>query len=377
MYSIKQEATRCLKCKKPQCSAHCPVSTDIPRVMELFLNGGIREAGELLFMNNPLSAVTSVICPHEKNCTGHCVLGKKGEPIHFYNVESYISRFYLETTDVPEIEKNGIKIAVAGSGPAGITMSILLLLNGYDVTMFEAQDNIETEPNNIRESANRIQPGQTVSGSMGNTKDTDWFTFDLDVPALVQPVLTFSPMESNTKAFALTVYHGNTVVQKIDYKGKEYSKVVMPVSLDPGNYMIELSNAGGVIKDYTLKLAYQSVDHAEGEPNNDMSTAKQMPIGEVITGTFTGSSDTDWYAFHCDAAGIYHLNIQMEGVNDSKTVCAMQISSGGGETQSISIKGSGFDQNIKISQAGTYYIKLSPKSDISCVYTIAINQAAE
>jgi len=248
----------------------------------------------------------------------------------------------------------------------------------YKLTaQFEAQDNIETEPNNIRESANRIQPGQTVSGSMGNTKDTDWFTFDLDVPALVQPVLTFSPMESNTKAFALTLYHGNTVVQKIDYKGKEYSKVVMPVSLDPGNYMIELSNAGGVIKDYTLKLAYQSVDHAEGEPNNDMSIAKQMPIGEVITGTFTGSSDTDWYAFHCDAAGIYNLNIQMEGVSDSKTVCAMQISSGGGETQSISIKGSGFDQNIKISQAGTYYIKLSPKSDISCVYTIAINQAAE
>lgn len=142
MYSIKQEAQRCLKCKKPQCSAHCPVATDVPQVMDLFLNGGIRQAGELLFINNPLSAVTSIICPHERNCTGHCVLGKKGEPVHFYNVESYISRFYLETTDVPKIEKNGVKIAVAGSGPAGITMSILLLLNGYDVTMFEAQDNI-------------------------------------------------------------------------------------------------------------------------------------------------------------------------------------------------------------------------------------------
>ena len=96
MISIKQEASRCLKCKKPQCAAHCPVGTDIPRVMELFLNGGIRQAGEILFLNNPLSAVTSIICPHERNCTGHCVLGKKGEPIHFYNVESYISRFYLE-----------------------------------------------------------------------------------------------------------------------------------------------------------------------------------------------------------------------------------------------------------------------------------------
>ena len=142
MSSIKQEAARCLKCKKAQCAMHCPVSTDIPRVMELFLNGGIKKAGEILFLNNPLSAVTSVICPHERNCTGHCVLGKKGEPVQFYNVEQYISRFYLETTDIPKIEKNGIKIAVAGSGPAGITMSLLLLLNGYDVTMFEAQDNI-------------------------------------------------------------------------------------------------------------------------------------------------------------------------------------------------------------------------------------------
>ena len=142
MPSIKQEATRCLKCKKAQCSVHCPVSTDVPRVMELFLNGKIKEAGKVLFLNNPLSAVTSVICPHERNCTGHCVLGKKGEPVQFYRVEEYISRFYLETTEIPKIEKNGIKIAVAGSGPAGITMSLLLLLNGYDVTMFEAQDNI-------------------------------------------------------------------------------------------------------------------------------------------------------------------------------------------------------------------------------------------
>ena len=142
MSSIKLEASKCLKCKKAQCSAHCPVSTDVPKVMELFLNGEIRQAGELLFLNNPLSAVTSVICPHERNCTGHCVLGRKGEPVQFYRVEEYISRFFLETTEIPQIEKNGIKIAVAGSGPAGITMSLLLLLRGYDVTMFEAQDNI-------------------------------------------------------------------------------------------------------------------------------------------------------------------------------------------------------------------------------------------
>ncbi len=142
MPSIKKEAQRCLKCKKALCAASCPVATPVPEIMELFLNGEIKKAGERLFVNNPLSAITSVICPHERNCTGHCVLNKKGAPVEFYRVEEYISRFYLETMDIPDIRKNGIKVAVAGAGPAGITMSLLLLLHGYDVTLFEAQDNI-------------------------------------------------------------------------------------------------------------------------------------------------------------------------------------------------------------------------------------------
>ncbi|SCW43811.1 glutamate synthase (NADPH/NADH) small chain [Ruminococcaceae bacterium YRB3002] len=142
MSSIKKEAERCLKCKKALCSAHCPISTPIPEVMELFLNGEINKAGELLFINNPLSAVTSIICPHERNCTGHCVLNKKGAPVEFYRIEEYISRFYLETMEIPEIKKNGIKVAVAGAGPAGITMAILLLMKGYEVTLFDAGDNI-------------------------------------------------------------------------------------------------------------------------------------------------------------------------------------------------------------------------------------------
>ena len=142
MSSIKKEADRCLKCKKPMCAAHCPVSTPVPQVVDLFINGKIKQAGELLFNNNPLSAVTSMICPHEKNCTGHCVLGKKGAPVEFYRIEEYISRFYLETMDIPEIKKNGIKVAVTGAGPAGITMSMLLLSKGYDVTLFEAEDDI-------------------------------------------------------------------------------------------------------------------------------------------------------------------------------------------------------------------------------------------
>ena len=65
MSTIKQEASRCLKCKKPLCSEHCPVGTDIPRVMDLFLEGNLEKAGEVLARNNPLTAVTAIICPHD------------------------------------------------------------------------------------------------------------------------------------------------------------------------------------------------------------------------------------------------------------------------------------------------------------------------
>ena len=142
MKTIKSEAERCLRCKNPRCSKNCPVGTPVPQVVELFKAGEIKKAGELLFNNNPLSAVTSIICPHERNCYGHCVLGMKGDPIEFYKIEQYISRFYLDTFTVPEIEKKGRRVAVAGAGPAGITMSIILALNGYDVTLFEAEGDI-------------------------------------------------------------------------------------------------------------------------------------------------------------------------------------------------------------------------------------------
>ena len=84
MSDILSEAKRCLKCKKAFCKEGCPVGTDIPAIMQLFLDGKMEEAGEKLFNNNPLSAICSLICPHENNCMGHCILNKKDAPIEFY-----------------------------------------------------------------------------------------------------------------------------------------------------------------------------------------------------------------------------------------------------------------------------------------------------
>lgn len=137
---LHQISSRCLKCKVPQCRKNCPVSTPIPDVMRLFEEEKEQEASEMLFANNPLSAICSIVCPHERNCCGHCVLGKKSDPVEFFKIEQYLSGKYLNEYTPPVIDKKNIRVAVIGSGPAGITMSILLSLKGFQVTLMEARD---------------------------------------------------------------------------------------------------------------------------------------------------------------------------------------------------------------------------------------------
>ncbi len=142
MADILGEAQRCLKCKKPMCKDGCPVGTEIPIIMQMLLDGKMDEAGEKLFENNPLTALCSRICPHEKNCMGHCVLNRKGTPIKFYEVEQYISTFYLEKATLKASKPNGFRLAIIGAGPAGLTLAIIMAKKGYKVTIIDSKDKI-------------------------------------------------------------------------------------------------------------------------------------------------------------------------------------------------------------------------------------------
>ncbi len=139
---VVNEARRCLNCKKPLCREGCPINTAIPQMIEMFLNGGINEAGEMLFQNNPLSLVCSLVCNHESQCEGHCILGRKGQPVHISSIENYISSNYFDKLDTKPGPSNGKRVAIIGSGPAGITIAILLAQRGYGVTIFEGKDKI-------------------------------------------------------------------------------------------------------------------------------------------------------------------------------------------------------------------------------------------
>ena len=139
---ILDEANRCLNCKKPMCQQGCPIHTPIPKVIRTFLDEGLEAAGQILFDNNPLSVVCSLVCDHEKQCEGNCVLGRKSIPVHFSAIENYISDTYLDQMKIECAPKNGHMIAMIGSGPASISAAILLTKMGYEVTIFEAKDKI-------------------------------------------------------------------------------------------------------------------------------------------------------------------------------------------------------------------------------------------
>jgi glutamate synthase (NADPH) small chain len=140
--SLITDAKRCLQCRNPRCSTGCPVNTSIKEMISMFSDGNIQEAGEMLFNNNPLSLVCSLVCPHEKQCEGHCVLGIKGEPVPISSVENYISDYYLNFIKRNAQIDTKKKVAIIGSGPAGITIAFILAQKGYDITIFEAHDKL-------------------------------------------------------------------------------------------------------------------------------------------------------------------------------------------------------------------------------------------
>ena len=136
------EAKRCLNCKKPGCREGCPIHTPIPQMIQLFLARQMNDAAELVFQNNPLSVICSLVCDHDKQCEGHCVKGIKGEPVHISSIENYISDTSFDKMKLKKEPWNGHRIGVVGAGPAGITIAILMACRGYKVTIFEVREKI-------------------------------------------------------------------------------------------------------------------------------------------------------------------------------------------------------------------------------------------
>ncbi len=139
---VISEANRCLGCKRPLCVEGCPIHNPIPQFIAAFKENKLNEAGQMIFENNPMSIVCSLVCNHGSQCEGHCVQGRKGVPVHISSIENYISDTYFDKMKIECAPFNGKSAAIIGSGPAGITVAILLAKQGYHVTIFESKDKI-------------------------------------------------------------------------------------------------------------------------------------------------------------------------------------------------------------------------------------------
>ncbi|UNT97232.1 NAD(P)-dependent oxidoreductase [Allobaculum mucilyticum] len=142
MNNILTEASACLQCKNSRCRQACPIHTNIPEMIRKLRNHEVMDAAQMLFENNPLSIVCSLVCDHEKQCEGACVRGIKGDPVAISDIEQYISNSCFERIQLSMEPENGMRAAVIGAGPAGLTIAVALRQKGYKVTVFEVREKI-------------------------------------------------------------------------------------------------------------------------------------------------------------------------------------------------------------------------------------------
>jgi glutamate synthase (NADPH/NADH) small chain len=136
-----EEAKRCLQCKKPLCVEGCPVNVRIPQFIALIADGKFAEAARVLKETNALPAICGRVCPQEEQCEIRCILGKKGEPVAVGNLERFAADFEREHHCIVIPDRKpaiGKKVAIVGSGPAGLTCAGELVKEGFVVTIFEA-----------------------------------------------------------------------------------------------------------------------------------------------------------------------------------------------------------------------------------------------
>ncbi|RZT00942.1 NADPH-dependent glutamate synthase [Cuneatibacter caecimuris] len=140
MEEAQAEASRCLKCKNAQCVKGCPVAIHIPDFIKQVQEGNVEEAAKIIGLSSALPAICGRVCPQESQCEGKCIRGIKGEPVSIGKLERFVADWARENHVDPAQagEPNGKKVAVIGSGPAGLTCAGDLAKMGYDVTIFEA-----------------------------------------------------------------------------------------------------------------------------------------------------------------------------------------------------------------------------------------------
>ena len=234
--------------------------------------------------------------------------------------------------------------------------------------------NMESEPNDTPETANTVPINEDIHASTGQEGDVDCFTFMLEGDAVVQPRFTFTPTDSSSKTYVLTIMDASRrELLKVNIGGKESAKVIAPVALTAGTYTVKIENPRFVRQDYTLRLVSMAVDHAEKEPNDSAALATMLAVGQPRTGVLTTDVDVDYYKATFSEQTTVMLRFSFTQNTNRNTAFVLTVEQNGKTQWTANINGDsgGIEQQLQF-PVGEYYLRVKSSEWYSAVYTITI-----
>ena len=238
---MNPEAIKCLSCPKPRCSMiGCPVHTAIPECIRLYKEGRLKEAGEILFNNNPFSAVTSIVCNYKSFCYGACVLNAKKDPVRWYEIEQEISNEFLKAFHPDVTQKNDQKIAIIGAGPAGLSAAIFLAQKGYNVTVYDKEERIGGV---LRYGI----PGFRLDKSIVDEYERILKEYDISYHGNIEIGKDITLSNIRKEADAVIVATGAIKENKLRIPGEEKENVINALAFLKDNSLIDKANKVVVI----------------------------------------------------------------------------------------------------------------------------------
>lgn len=294
------------------------------------------------------------------------------------NVFSKADGGKLSTVSVPgnaQLSETGNLYLSSGTYLVQVAKGTTSTNDEYILTVNVDQNgNMESEPNNTPETASAVPVNEDIHASIGQEGDIDCFAFTLEGDAVIQPKFTFTPTDSSSKTYVLTIMDtSRREMLKVNIGGKESTKVITPVALTAGTYTVKIENPRFVRQDYTLRMVSMTVDHAETEPNDSAALATDLAFGQPRTGVLTSEADIDYYKATFAEQTTVTLKFSFAQSTKKDTVFVLTVEQNGKTQWTANIKGDsgGIEQQLQF-PAGEYCIKVKPSTWLGAVYTFSL-----
>ncbi len=297
---------------------------------------------------------------------------------YIYTVINAADGCKLCTVSMPgnvQLTETGNLYLSSGTYLVQVTKGSTYTNDEYMLTVNVFQNGImESEANNTLDTADVVPVNEDIHASIGQEGDIDCFTFTLDGDAVIQPKFTFTPTDSSSKTYVLTIMDtSRREMLKVNIGGKESTKVITPVALTAGTYTVKLENPRFVRQDYTLHLVSMAVASAEKEPNDSAALATVLTIGRTCTGVLTTDADIDYYKLTFAEQTTVTLKFSFAQSTNRDTAFVLKVEQNGKTQWTANIKGDtgGCEQRLQF-PAGEYYIKLKSSTWLETVYIIEL-----